>query len=35
MDATDDFTSYYAELLEGRYDCMDRLAAQGITLAPY
>lgn len=25
MDATDDFTTYYAELLEGRYDCVDRM----------
>lgn len=25
MKATDEFSSYYAELLEGRYDCVDRM----------
>lgn len=25
MNAADNFSAYYAELLEGRYDCVDRM----------
>lgn len=25
MNASDNFSAYYAELLEGRYDCVDRM----------
>lgn len=25
MNALDDFSTYYSELLEGRYDCVDRM----------
>ena len=29
MKAEDDFSAYYSELLEGRYDCVDRIVLNG------